>query len=300
MLLPAWVIQYSPYTIERNEKKYLTRNKSIYHKFYLSYSIYRKDIIQLCIVGRDILLQNIKNDNDTNDMHAMSMKAIKNGIVYYTEFIQRFALCALYMHVQHLYDIWKKRNDVTIDQGKPPIDRHTTIQQHFLNCNHNKSSTTSTTANIQNNDNDLNNLYLPFANYDYSKEDNNNNNNTNNNIIPIITNYQIQILLQEFNNKSNNTKIISLLKEYIKLETNYTNRIIQSKLKDETRGKKVIPYYELGHDDTRIDDVVVKDSTMKLNLLIDNLNLIFDDWWGLNVVDDGDNTDSGNALSSRL
>merc|ERR1712151_628028 len=104
---------------------------------------------------------------------------------------------------------------------------------------------------------------------------------------PNITKYQIQILLQEFKQ----TKIISLLQECCNIEISYYKRIIQSKVKDETRGKKIIPYYELGHDDTMVDDVVLRDCRVKLRVLIDNLEVIFRDWWGVagldNVVLDG-------------
>ena len=64
------------------------------------------------------------------------------------------------------------------------------------------------------------------------------------------------------------------------------------------REKKVIPHYELVYDDTTIDDVIVKNNTMTLNLFIDNMNLIYDDWCVLDVVDYRDNMDSGNVLSS--
>ena len=87
----------------------------------------------------------------------------------------------------------------------------------------------------------------------------------------------MKILLQEFHNKSNNVKIISLLKEHLKLELNWTDCALQSKWINETRGKNIPTHYELDHDVSRMGNVTVKDITMELNLLIDDASLIYDD-----------------------
>ena len=109
-IVPGWVLHSSPYTIVRNEVKFMTRRKATRHGFYTGWTIARPDIVNLCYRTRQALLE-LKTDECTTTgfytqtslqalgLNIMTEKGRNVGIAAYSHWIQRYALHGLFEYV---------------------------------------------------------------------------------------------------------------------------------------------------------------------------------------------------------
>mmetsp|Transcript_6579 Transcript_6579/g.7179 ORF Transcript_6579/g.7179 Transcript_6579/m.7179 type:complete len:665 (-) Transcript_6579:74-2068(-) len=103
-ILPAWVLQSSPYTISRSEIKFSTRRKAKRHEWYTGWKIIRPSTIDLMMTSRQILEASNGSSEYRNIPGAgkaiLSEKSRRVGIAAYSACIQRYALLGLLQYCQ--------------------------------------------------------------------------------------------------------------------------------------------------------------------------------------------------------
>lgn len=95
-IIPGWVLQSSPYTIVRSEKKYATRRKAKRHFHYTGWKILRPETVALCRWGKLVL----ETDSDAESLavgaNKLTERARGVGIKAYMECMQLYALRGLF------------------------------------------------------------------------------------------------------------------------------------------------------------------------------------------------------------
>ena len=100
-IIPGWVLQSSPYTLTRNEKKFVTRRKAKRHDSYTGWKIFRPAIMEMCRTARFALMQAAQNETIQGGKNAKTYGIGPNvltkrgrdvGIRAYSDCLRRYAL----------------------------------------------------------------------------------------------------------------------------------------------------------------------------------------------------------------
>jgi len=109
-IFPAWVLSQNLYSVMRNEKKYLSRNKARRSQF--DFRIFRPEIINQLITARESLKDFPKDKNFLTGKDIPSLgknyahrRSIRSAINTYTFFLQHFALHGLFRVLEHVTEI---------------------------------------------------------------------------------------------------------------------------------------------------------------------------------------------------
>jgi len=129
ILRPAWVLRASPYTVFRNESKYMHRSKSRRHKAMVTEPIFRPEIIDMMVEARARLQQALgsrggwdgkstekpffsKKDLDGSGSNVVTWRGANEGVDTYTVWIKRYALRGLYDRLKNL-----EKEEMGINEG---------------------------------------------------------------------------------------------------------------------------------------------------------------------------------------
>ncbi|GAB5030663.1 Hypothetical protein NocV09_00303290 [Nannochloropsis oceanica] len=115
ILRPAWVLRASPYTVLRNEAKFMQRSKSQRHKRLVREPVFRPDIVDAMIEARARLRRAVgrergreegnggafftANELEGAGANMVTWKGAEEGLATYTEWIKRYALRGLFDHL---------------------------------------------------------------------------------------------------------------------------------------------------------------------------------------------------------
>ena len=114
-IIPGWVLQSSPYTLTRNEKKFVSRRKAKRHDYYTGWKIFRPAIMEMCRTARFALLR-AKQNEGTNSKKSnvvgiganlLTKRGRDVGIRAYSDCLRRYALHGLFTW---LLTVMKKEN----------------------------------------------------------------------------------------------------------------------------------------------------------------------------------------------
>jgi len=249
-IFPGWVLGHSPYTIARSEKKFVQRRKARRHLFYTGWKIMRPSIIQLCFIARNYL-----QSNDTNRKGIgkckLTERARKDGILFYSHCIQRYALHGLlnqFLEKMVINSTSSMNFNMTLSSSLQSIPIPKKTSGEASNLLHTNTL-----------------MELPWEEASFSNPD-------------LEWKYQYSLLEHEF---PNTTSIFWLFKYLATLERDHTKRVTYSKSKDDFRGNKVIPGYAESHVLIK-DDAVVKMVKEEENIVCSNIGKILrGEWSGL-------------------
>ncbi len=219
-IIPGWVLQSSPYTLVRSEKKYATRRKAKQHHHYTGWKIFRPEIMAMCRWAMNAL--------ETNGMGVgnceLSAQARDVGIRAYKECLQRFALHGLLRWILHI-----------TDSGRLPLD--------MLALEHELPQTG--TANLVMEIEPMANVDWPTFPWEMKG--------------PSEWDCQKFLLLELFPlNQNSSLWLEDALLKLVALEKDLARRILKSKQRDDSRGVKTIPGYSLSHIPADKDPVIVE------------------------------------------
>ena len=228
-IIPGWVLQSSPYTLARSEKKFATRRKAKRHAFYTGWKIFRPEVIDMCRWARAALQKGADGTTKTRGIgsNGLSKRGRDMGIRSYNDCIQRFALQGLLTWLLQL----KENGMGFVDQKY--------IQREFSRSN------ISRIPYIE-----------PFEQVDWPR-------------FPWETtesewSYQRSLLLEEFPmaNIPALTWVTKLLHKLIALESDFAERVFKSKKRDDVRGADTIPGYAAAHVAAEKDPVILEARTL--------------------------------------
>jgi hypothetical protein len=228
-IIPGWVLQSSPYTLARSEKKFATRRKAKRHAFYTGWKIFRPEVIDMCRWARAALQKGADGTSKTRGIgsNGLSKRGRELGMRSYNDCIQRFALQGLLTWLLQLKET-----------GMGFIDEKS-IQREF------SSSNISQIPYVD-----------PFEKVDWPR-------------FPWETtesewSHQRSLLLEEFpmSNIPTLTWVSQLLQKLIVLETDFAERIFKSKKRDDVRGADTIPGYAAAHVAAEKDPVILEARTL--------------------------------------
>jgi hypothetical protein len=224
-IIPGWVLQSSPYTLARSEKKYATRRKAKRHHHYTGWKIFRPEIMAMCHWAKTALeLGLTKDKTDGVGTCELSSRARDVGIWAYTECLQRYALHGLLRWILHV-----------TDAGKIALDMNA--------LEHELADTTSLNPIVD--VNPMAKVEWPTFPWDMK--------GTNE------WDYQKQLLLELFPLDQNSSLWLEdALLKLVALETDFSRRIHKSKQRDDSRGAKTIPGYALAHVSADKDPVILE------------------------------------------
>ena len=111
-IIPGWVLQSSPYTLLRSDKKYATRRKAKRHDHYTGWRIFRPETMAMCRWAKMML----ESGSHAHGVGACSLsaRARDSGIKAYTECLQRYSLHGLLQWILQTTDSGKISLDVGI------------------------------------------------------------------------------------------------------------------------------------------------------------------------------------------
>jgi hypothetical protein len=227
-IIPGWVLQSSPYTLARSEKKYTTRRKAKRHHHYTGWKIFRPEIMAMCHWAKNALeLGATKDRTDGVGSCELSSRARDGGIRAYTECLQRYALHGLLRWILHV-----------TDTGKIAFDMH--ALEHELADGHRSN----TIVDI----NPMAKVEWPTFPWDMKGTSE--------------WDYQKQLLLELFPLDQNSSLWLEdVLLKLVALEKDFSRRIHKSKQRDDSRGAKIIPGYALAHVSADKDTVILEAQT---------------------------------------
>jgi hypothetical protein len=218
-IIPGWLLQSSPYTLARSEKKFATRRKAKRHDFYTGWKIIRPEIVDMCRWARSTLEAGTSKGIGAN---TLTDRARDVGIRAYRECIQRYALHGLLS--------WVLR---AVESGKG-LDLNT-IHFELLARDAGSLPLFDPTEKVEWPD-------FPWDRKEFSEWE-----------------YQRSLLMEEFPPPvdSNIPKWLEqLLMTLVTLEKDYARRIHKSKSRDDSRGGKTIPGYAQAHVAADKDPVI--------------------------------------------
>jgi len=251
-IVPGWVLQHSPYTLARNEKKFATRRKAKNHAFYSGWKILRPSTIEGCKRAREILRQSVSlRDVPGIGQCQLTERGRTGGIKAYDNCIQLYALRGLLAWLEGEFAKHSGDNDVASYDGSA------------------FSISEQTDASFSNKDPAVEWPSFPW-------ESNGENSSVQQ---QHEWKYQQRLLLEEFpvtNSESigDLSWIQRLLDHLLFLEKDFCQRIAKCKQRDDTRGAAVVPGYSDSHVMAENDPVVVdakeqlKATETKINMII--------------------------------
>ena len=115
VLRPAWVLRASPYTVLRNEAKFMQRSKSQRHKRLVREPVFRPEIVDAMIEARARLRRAVARERGREEgkegvyftanelegagANMVTWRGAEEGLETYTEWIKRYALRGLFDHL---------------------------------------------------------------------------------------------------------------------------------------------------------------------------------------------------------
>ncbi len=232
-IVPGWVLQHTPYTLARNDKKFATRRKAKRHASYTGWKILRPSTVERCRVARKILrdveedssnLQNVLGIGDCR----LTERARDSGIKAYSNAIQMYALRGL---LSWLEDLLEKE---TSDDTTPYVEA--ILEENIL--------TVQGTHSIADDSSVVKWPVVPWKwDNHFTKEQE--------------WNYQLAVLVEEFPADHHDLQWIRILLNHLScLEKDLTERIAKCKRRDDTRGADIVPGYSDSHVLADADPVV--------------------------------------------
>lgn len=218
-IIPGWVLQSSPYTLARSEKKFATRRKAKRHDFYTGWKIFRPEIIEMCRWARNALLEATGGSKVQGvGANKLSDRARESGIRAYNECIQRYVLHGLLS--------WILENR-SFDEN--------VIHYELLGKKSRRLPSQDPSLTVE----------WPVFPWDTNRQEE--------------WDYQRSLLLDEFPVNSNiSAWLEKLLKMLVILEFDFTRRIHRSKSRDDSRGAQTIPGYQESHVPADKDPVIIE------------------------------------------
>lgn len=219
-IIPGWVLQSSPYTLVRSEKKYATRRKAKHHNHYTGWKIFRPEIMAMCRWA----WKSLETNGAGVGSCALNERAREGGIRAYRECLQRYALHGLLRWILHV-----------TESGRSPLDV-VALEKELSDI-----GTSSLVMDLD----PMANVAWPLFPWDVK--------GTNE------WDCQ-KFLLQELFPLNKNTSLWledSLLK-LVALEKDMARRIHNSKHRDDIRGGKTIPGYAQAHIPADKDPVILE------------------------------------------
>lgn len=222
IIIPGWVIQSSPYTLARSEKKYATRRKAKRHNFYTGWQIQNQSIIEMCQWARNSLKA---GSSDGIGANKLTERARNVGISAYSDYIQHYALRGLFDWLCGL-----------IEKDQSGIELTQLLQSEFQEIEAvEKFKLFDPIATID----------WPSLPWEMKGRDE--------------WAYQKTLLKEEFLNDVNVFNWIKeLLSHLVHLEKDWARRIHKSKDRDDTRGVQIIPGYKHSHVSASDDPVILE------------------------------------------
>ena len=228
-IVPGWVLQHTPYTLVRNDKKFATRRKAKRHASYTGWKILRPTTIERCRVARKILrdaagedLQNVSGIGNCR----LTERARVGGIKAYSNAIQLYALRGLLSWLE----------DLTNDDITTSLE---TILQESLSAIQGIHSVVDASSTVKW-------PVVPWKwdnHFTREKE----------------WNYQLALLVEEFPADHYGLEWIRirLLNQLLDLERDLAERIAKCKRRDDRRGADIVPGYSDSHVLADADPVVI-------------------------------------------
>jgi hypothetical protein len=228
-IIPGWVLQSSPYTLARSEKKFATRRKAKRHGFYTGWKIWRPEIIDMCRWARKALEAGANDSVTVQGIGAnkLTSRAREIGIRAYTDCIQRYALHGLLSWVLRV-----------TETGKGSLDMKYILYE-LLGTKAYMAPYVDPSEKVE------------WPAFPWDRKDLNE------------WHYQRSLLLEEFPADSNvSTWLEQLLRTLVTLEKDFARRIHKCKHRDDTRGAQTIPGYAQAHVAADKDLVIVESARM--------------------------------------
>jgi hypothetical protein len=220
-ILPGWVLQSSPYTLARSEKKYATRRKAKRHHHYTGWKIVRPETIAMCRWAKTMLESGSTEGIGTC---TLSTRARDAGIKAYTECIHRYVLHGLLQWILQI-----------TASGKFPLDT-ANLEQELTNV---------LSHHPELNFDPLSTIEWPTFPWDMKGTSE--------------WEFQKALLVDMFPlNQKVSLWLEDVLLQLVSLEKDMTRRIRRSKQRDDIRGAKTIPGYSMAHVSADKDPVVIE------------------------------------------
>lgn len=262
-IIPGWVLQHSPYTLARNDKKYVTRRKAKVHAYYTGWKIIRPSTVEKCRKARNLLKKSLGGEENPTPLETtpgigecrLTERARDCGVRAYTNCIQLYALQGLLK--------WLNAIVPEDSYGSDLSSIFHLIQEEFG----------QTKVTVFGSDNDsFSQVRWPAFPWDVNECS----------IDQMEWEYQRKLLVTEFPVTSDGKLydmqwIEELLKKLEILEDDFANRVATSKQRDDLRGATIVPGYAEAHVASEDDPVIVeirekaKTSKLIVQLLIDKL-----------------------------
>ena len=252
-IAPGWVLQHTPYTLVRNDKKYATRRKATRHKDYTGWKILRPATVERCRVARNTLMTSLPTENHKcTPLQSVSgigecqltERGRDGGIKAYNNCIQLYALQGLLTWLSESATLLgsDSKTDVYIPR----------IREEFRTV-HGAGLTQNSSAVIE---------WPPFP-WDVDNDIDSGDEQKQE------WEYQRRTLMEEFpihcdGNLDDDAELLlvlpwirNLLNKLIDLEKDFAERVAKSKRRDDTRGAAIIPGYTEFHVAAESDPVIV-------------------------------------------
>jgi hypothetical protein len=241
-IVPGWVLQHSPYTLARNEKKFATRRKALRHAEYTGWKILRPSTIERCRIARNELRKSLHSeDGDAlllQDVPGigecrLTERARDCGISAYTNCIRLYALRGLLSWLADTFDIYVNDKD-SINLAICSTFPEESVEN--LATDHHVADSSSR-------------VEWPPVPWEYDDSSDRQ-----------VWEYQRKLLLEE-HPMIFDCQIVwirTMLDILSSMEKDYAERIAKSKRRDDTRGAATIPGYAEFHVNAEMDPVVME------------------------------------------
>lgn len=221
-ILPGWVLQSSPYTLVRSERKYATRRKAQRHKYYTGWKIFRPETMAMCRWAKKMLESGEEAPGVGSSI--LSSRAREVGIRAYTHCLQRYALYGLLQWI---------RQAPTDDSGKITLNIEAVE----------KELSAASSLDMRFNADPLSRIEWPVLPWETNENDE--------------WEFQKVLLSELYPTSPSSQWLEKALLELVSLEKDLAQRIHKSKHRDDDRGAKTIPGYSTYHIAANEDSVVV-------------------------------------------
>mmetsp|Transcript_9193 Transcript_9193/g.17902 ORF Transcript_9193/g.17902 Transcript_9193/m.17902 type:complete len:437 (+) Transcript_9193:127-1437(+) len=252
-IAPGWVLQHTPYTLVRNDKKYATRRKATRHKDYTGWKILRPATVERCRVARNRLMASLPTKNHKcTPLQSVSgigecqltERSRDGGIKAYNNCIQLYSLQG--------FLTWLSKNEALLGSSNSETDVSISRIREEFRTTHGAGPTQNSSVVID---------WPPFP-WDVD------NNIDSGNEQKQEWEYQRKILMEEFpihrdENLDDDAELLlvlpwirNLLNTLVDLEKDFAERVAKSKRRDDTRGAAIIPGYTEFHVAAESDPVI--------------------------------------------
>lgn len=239
-IVPGWVLQHSPYTLARNDKKFITRRKATRHAFYSGWKILRPFTIERCRIARNTLKNSLLEAKSGLSQKVsgvgecrLTKRARDGGVNAYDNCIQLYVLRGLLSWLQDNIN-----KDIS-DNANALIS--SLLQEEFEESR----------ADVSLDDCSSQSEWpcFPWEADSYCSGEQE-------------WKYQRELLVKEFPTRNKEKAydlkwIRSLLNNLLSLEKDLAERIAKCKQRDDTRGISIIPAYNKSHVMAEMDPVVM-------------------------------------------